>query len=55
MSENGKIDTAGKIFTLPLAVTAVTNLTSALIMFSVAMHLQTLSIKLILTINFMQS
>ena len=30
MSENGEIDTAGKNFTLPPAVTAVTNLTSAL-------------------------
>ena len=44
---SGEIYTTGKNFTLPLAVTAVTNLTSALIMFSLAMHLQTLSIKLI--------
>ena len=29
ISENGEIYTAGKIFTLPPAVTAVTNLTSA--------------------------
>ena len=29
MSENGEIYTAGKKFTLPPAVTAVTNLTSA--------------------------
>ena len=34
MSENGEIYTSGKNFTLPLAVTAVTNLTSGLIFVS---------------------
>ena len=33
MSENGEIYTAGKNFTLPPAVTALTNLTSATDMF----------------------
>ena len=36
MSENGEIYTAGKNFTLPPAVTALTNLTSVLIVIIVA-------------------